>query len=383
MKSISKYSAGLGLAMSLGVSLWLTADESHVVIKGDTLWDISAEYLQNPFQWPSIWKSNPQIQDPHWIYPGDRINLGATSQSKVSVVNPNSQLESTSSTITPVTLYKTDLQQSFARKLGSLLVQSNAISSNTESRTLDGVMGGSSGPEYQAITESLVKTAPFVRTPDENGDIFFGQTALKIPEEQQENLLQLFSVIGLARGNSTGVKIGDRYLVYLVEDSRLDYTRSQTLGKLVVPKGILEVSEVTEKSSQAKLVECYGIIPSNAVAAPFEAVQEIQILGYLKTNNPKPLGQIIYISDRQELVQPYTFVIIDHGKDKGFKPGDAIILVDRQKKKISNHVIARGIVVRLENESATIFVSEMFSNRLSRGDYMVLIQSATNQLSPS
>lgn len=49
--------------------------EAHTVRRGDTLWDISSRYYQNPYQWPEVWSHNPQIQNPHWIYPGDRIRL--------------------------------------------------------------------------------------------------------------------------------------------------------------------------------------------------------------------------------------------------------------------------------------------------------------------
>ncbi len=52
----------------------------HLVRKGDTLWGICDSYFQNPYQWPRIWSYNPQIQNPHWIYPGDLVrlkNLGA------------------------------------------------------------------------------------------------------------------------------------------------------------------------------------------------------------------------------------------------------------------------------------------------------------------
>jgi hypothetical protein len=47
----------------------------HRVQRGDTLWDLSAGYYQNPWLWPKVWSYNPQIQNPHWIYPGDEVRL--------------------------------------------------------------------------------------------------------------------------------------------------------------------------------------------------------------------------------------------------------------------------------------------------------------------
>jgi hypothetical protein len=66
----------LGLA-TFAVAQELQGDhpDSYVVRKGDTLWDISARFLKQPWLWPEIWQANPQVRNPHLIYPGDVLNL--------------------------------------------------------------------------------------------------------------------------------------------------------------------------------------------------------------------------------------------------------------------------------------------------------------------
>ncbi|MCV6614364.1 MAG: LysM peptidoglycan-binding domain-containing protein [Cellvibrionaceae bacterium] len=70
--------------LALGLSLKGHADEprlksshpdTYTVVKGDTLWDISGRFLENPWMWPEIWQVNTQIANPHLIFPGDRISL--------------------------------------------------------------------------------------------------------------------------------------------------------------------------------------------------------------------------------------------------------------------------------------------------------------------
>src|SRR5690554_2586139 len=49
--------------------------ETYVVQPGDTLWDIASMFLRDPWYWPEIWQINPQVENPHLIFPGDILSL--------------------------------------------------------------------------------------------------------------------------------------------------------------------------------------------------------------------------------------------------------------------------------------------------------------------
>src|SRR5690606_26279679 len=82
---------GFALALALSacvavraqpVGLAPDAPDRHVVVKGDTLWDISGRFLSEPWRWPEIWQLNrDQIRNPHLIYPGDVVILDRSGES--------------------------------------------------------------------------------------------------------------------------------------------------------------------------------------------------------------------------------------------------------------------------------------------------------------
>jgi LysM repeat protein len=57
--------------------------DTYVVQPGDTLWDIAAMFLRDPWYWPEIWQINPQVANPHLIYPGDTLSLAFDNGSPV------------------------------------------------------------------------------------------------------------------------------------------------------------------------------------------------------------------------------------------------------------------------------------------------------------
>ncbi len=59
------------------------APEEYTVVSGDTLWDISSKFLNSPWYWPKVWSLNPQIENPHLIYPGNVLSFRMTGQISV------------------------------------------------------------------------------------------------------------------------------------------------------------------------------------------------------------------------------------------------------------------------------------------------------------
>jgi LysM repeat protein len=73
--STSAQEAERTIATGSHIPLAPNAPDEYVVKKGDTLWDISKAFLRDPWYWPEIWYVNPQVANPHLIYPGDVLKL--------------------------------------------------------------------------------------------------------------------------------------------------------------------------------------------------------------------------------------------------------------------------------------------------------------------
>lgn len=89
------------MSLLLPISLLAVADEltlnqdapkSYVVKKGDTLWDISGVFLNEPWLWPKLWRLNPEVNNPHLIYPGDELRLVFDDQGQPMLVKGKPEL---------------------------------------------------------------------------------------------------------------------------------------------------------------------------------------------------------------------------------------------------------------------------------------------------
>ncbi|MEM9074518.1 MAG: LysM peptidoglycan-binding domain-containing protein, partial [Myxococcota bacterium] len=92
-------SASLGEAQSSGRGVVIGSrrranyiPEIYTVRRGDTLWEITGRYYGNPYEWPRVWSYNPEVTNPHWIYPLDRLRLRGNDGTGAAIpVASNSQ----------------------------------------------------------------------------------------------------------------------------------------------------------------------------------------------------------------------------------------------------------------------------------------------------
>jgi hypothetical protein len=63
--------------------------ERHVVQKGDSLWTICEHYFHDPWRWPKIWALNPEVTNPHWIFPGQVVRIGGMTTSVAGAPAPD------------------------------------------------------------------------------------------------------------------------------------------------------------------------------------------------------------------------------------------------------------------------------------------------------
>lgn len=115
--------------------------DSYTVRRGDTLWGISAKFLAKPWLWPEIWQANPQVHNPHLIYPGDVLNLSFINggSEPTLTLQPGVHRESDAVTAIPLTQLRTFLKE--MRVMDSSAVSSAPYVVGLEEARLRGAVG--------------------------------------------------------------------------------------------------------------------------------------------------------------------------------------------------------------------------------------------------
>jgi len=308
----------------------------HMVAKGDTLWDLGAKYLGNPFAWPQIWELNKWVKDPHWIYPGDPILV----ESSRATVTKGRDGES----LAPAEVANLQPDNKMVRK-----------------RTND---------EYAFTFQDFVQM-PFL-VPG-TGEAYFKQVgAFKLVgrEDASKDLLADGDYLYIGGGSEQGVKVGDRMVVTRVVARKFyhpdDRRRVKVLGDIVEQFGIIRVTTVYPGQSVALIEKSLDGVSPEGWAAPYQEPPAIVTALRADAASPvrvkEPVSKVMYIRMNKAVASAGDLVIVDRGASDGFKVGDVLISarptpLDRNQKgpdkSITNTYLGQLIVIKAGERSAT------------------------------
>jgi len=223
------FSAQSGESRDILLDIRSDAPDRHVVVKGDTLWDISGMFFKDPWKWPHIWGLNRDtIKNPHWIYPGDIIFLD---------------------------------RESGALRIGN---------GGAESAPADSITVTDTGKPNTGPIDNTVRLSPRVRMSPSFHDIIpsipakaiapFLSRPLVIEEDALQDAPTLIGAregrVILSSGDSGFVKDmpsdkGDKWYVYRPGKTFIDPETDEVLGIEAVYLGIAEVSKHADVSTVA------------------------------------------------------------------------------------------------------------------------------------
>jgi len=309
-----------------------TAPKSYTVKRGDTLWAIASMFLKDPWLWPEVWYINPQVANPHLIYPGDTLALAFGGDGRPQI----------------------RLEQGGPARLDPRL-RSSPIDGAIPTIPYSAISAFLSRPTV--LTDEQIKKAPYV---------------LAFREEH---------VIG-GNGHEIYVRAlkagtNDRYTVYHVGDE----LRDPDDGKVVGYQGIYTATALISR-------------PGDPAKALLTDTQRETLVGdkLLSTDTDVPLnfmlraprsdvhGRIMSVIDGTQLIGQYQIVVINRGKRHGVDVGD-VLAVDQAGMVVPDRERSNGWFgtsfapkVKLPDErGGTILVFKSFD----RVSYALVVGAST------
>jgi len=320
MKKLSALLIGMLLCWNVladNIALNPSHPDRYVVVKGDTLWDISAKFLQTPWRWPDIWQANEQIANPHLIYPGDIIEL--------SFIDGQPRL----------TLTRGD------RKL-SPSIRRTALDSAIPAIPASDIAAFLNKP--RVMTQEEYDAAPYIVAFDNehilgspgykayvrafNGDVDDGYTVVRQGEEYKDG--------------ETGESLGFESVFIAESDIKLDGDPATVM----LSKSTREV----RKGDRLLLALENLIVKDYMPHAPDSDIK----------------GRIIGVFDGVSQIAEHNVVVIDRGEQDGVEVGH-VLQIDDAGDVIRDVILGGGEEVTLPDEEAGVLMVFRAFERVSYG----------------
>jgi hypothetical protein len=324
---------------SRGIPLADNAPDSYVVKRGDTLWGIAKVFLRDPWFWPEIWQVNPQVHNPHLIYPGDTLRL--------VYIDGRPQ----------IVLQRGTLERGDGVRVEPR-VRSEPLDAAITTIPYATVAAFMSKPTV--LDRDQIKTAPYVlATRDLHVVMSEGDTVY-------------------ARGFASPAELGSHYNVVRVGDPLVDPDDNRVLGY----DGIFTGSgHVTRQGDPTTLIMTESARESRAGDKLIPGGVDVPLDFIPSAPRVKTNGRIISVANGVTVIGQYEVVVVNRGARDGLAPGNVLgvfdtgpVVADTDKRGFFNLDRLGAKRVSLPSErTGTFMVFKTFDN-ISYG----LIMEATN-----
>lgn len=264
----------------------------YLVVKGDTLWDISARFLKNPLLWPQIWEDNKYIKNANLIYPGDPILL-----KKVEVV---------------------------ADKAGEEPAMP-AAEADEAAAMVAAEQGPEENPLYPATEATTMSCAPYVAAQREDESLVISgseQGAGKVALADRD-------IVYLNKGSNAGIKPGDLFSIHKATYKVKHPVTGKTMGSKVVSMGWLKVILAQEASATAVIEQACSEVQAGDYLKPYEK-PNVPVLvrrpppDRMTPPSGKASGYIVDIGEDSDVAGTGHLVTLDMGSESGIAPGNML-----------------------------------------------------------
>jgi len=299
----------------------------YTVKQGDTLWNISKKFLQNPWQWSEIWQQNGKIENPNLIFPGDIVALTfVNGKPRLGLANPKQNL------LAP-------RMREISAQEAIKVIPIEAIESFLTSPRI--------------VSKKDLKMAPYV--------VDFAKEHLLAGAGDRIYVRSISQNKGL---NFTVVREGNEFL---------QTESNETLGY----EAIYLADAVLEKTGDPATLEITNsrsVIRKGDKLLPSEGGQ-IALNFFPKTPDVQIKGEIISVLDGVSQLGQHNIVAINKGSSEGLKPGHTLKIMKRGKTINDSYGELRNEKINLPNEEAGVLMIFRAFNKISYGIIMTAVDA--------
>lgn len=334
--AVSPAASGQEMEVAEGPSLQNPEVETYTVSAGDTLWDISDRIVGSPWLWPQIWAYNPELTNPHWIYPGDQIRFFPDERALPNVDLAGSSMDLAQEELEPETIEapRDEYEERPKRPAIASIETAEEPRQVSRGRRFVGLL----------VTEKELQEA--------------GTLTNAVPDKV---LLSAGDYVFLTFPDGTQPSRGTRYMLYKTLHKVWHPESGEFWGYMTAITGFVTVFRNEDGVSRAKLTHTYREVERGQYVTPHLVDPYVHLTDAPAQDLIK--GQILAVQDLLDMVATHQIVFVDKGQSDGLAFGNRLIVSSRggliateMKKEGPLSDIASLVVVDAKETTSTCLV---------------------------